>query len=221
MHVEVVNAASSNSGRLTELLQGLRRDEVEANTFDKGLLVCSKKGFLDAAAKFVIKGAKNYEQCTEEAIRFRNYNVAALLLLCAGAQGGDVSRIRGLFEKSTDLSEKRNSPMLARSNSRGFSRSGALSNVSSMALNEPHLSEIRRALREGRVKTVHIINVALRAQQKEAALELLLHTDCNRLSGHVDWHGLALRHIDPAWVLAVSSWVQRLLLASNGLTKVS
>ena len=194
-----MKAASEDSERLADLLQGLRREDVEPDAFDKGLFVCSKKGYLDAAAKLIIKGAKNFDQCTKAALRFRKYDVATLLLLCAAARSGDINAIGYMYDKGSALEA---SPSLL------------------AEVKEPNLSEVRRALREGRVKTVHVINVALRAQQKEAAFELLRRTDCKRDTGHVDWHGLALRHIDAAWVLSVSSWVQRFILGSNGLTKV-
>eukprot|EP00117_Sycon_ciliatum_P014172 scpid4828/ scgid5452/ Leucine-rich repeat serine/threonine-protein kinase 1 len=242
---EVIYAAERNADNLGLILQGLRKEDVEENTFNNGLNVCATYGYLEGAAKFIIKGATNYDHCVETAVKFRHYNVAALLLLCDAASTGDVHCIRSLFNRNAEAppAEPENatetaapaasSPLtrakelFTRTSPRGrskavsttLSRPRAQPARQSIGMAEPHITHIRRILLDGCVKTVHVINVALRANEKLAALELLLNTDCNRDNGNVDWHGLALRHIDPMWLQAIK-WAKRLFLASNGLTKM-
>lgn len=239
--LEVIDAAERNAGDLGPILQGLKKEEVEEKTFDQGLNVCATYGYLDAASKFIIKGADNFAHCVETAVRFHHYNIAALLLLCDAASHDDVACIRCLFnenippprpeaEHEASNSAASNSALrggqwfpripaiLRRQGSSAAGKSRPRTRQSS-ALLEPHLSQVRRILRDGSLKTVHVINVALRKEQARATLELLLNTDCNRENGNVDWHGLALRQVERTWLKAVE-WAQRLLLASNGLTKV-
>ena len=174
-------------------------------------------------------------------MKFRHYNVAALLLLCNAAYRGDIQTIKCLFDHTAIVTEPEPPPDAAEGSggspvlrvrdrlprlspklkvkANGIRPLNRPQTRQPIGMGEPHLTQIRRILLNGCVKTVHVINVSLRANQKAAAQELLLNTDCNRDNGNVDWHGLALRHVDPSWLRAVE-WAQRLFLASNGLTKV-
>ena len=211
---EVIRAASENSPRLAAILQGLQADLVEDGTFERALMECAGRGYLDGASKMVIKGALNYDKSATKAIERGHYEVATLLSLCAAAKIGDCYSLRLLLQRGKEA-DSLDLDTVWSCLPRGKSTI-AVPN----AIKEPHLGKIREVLRKGIVSTVAVVTIALRAKQKDAALELLLHTDCDKRRGQVDWHGLALRSLDGSWLVHISPWVVRFLLASNALTKV-
>ena len=224
LSTEIMQAAGQNSSHLADLLQRLRHGDVEEGTYDRGLALSARKGYIEAAGMFIDKGAIHYVSTFKEAIQHRHYEVATLLLLCACVCTGDISGLQQVFghahepdiEQYRQRSRAISALSLIQDNPHHQSQLSALS----LALCEPHRSEICRVLREGNIRTVHIVRVALRSQQMDAALIVLIHACCDQSHRRADWSRLGLPRLEPGWLRAISEWTSRMDLSGNTLTVV-
>lgn len=219
-----MKAAKENSPRLAELLHRLKQDDVDAGTYDEGLRVCARKGFVEAAGLFIDKGATHYVSTFGEAIEHGQYEVASLLLLCACVNKGDIDGLQKLFGDTDPPREgfRSRSSAISALTSIQLSQNSKTSHASVLAIAsmQPHRTAISHVLHGGQVRTVHVIKVALRTHQLDAALLVLLNTCCKLEQRKVEWSQLGLKKLAAGWLKAVCEWVARLDLSDNMLTVV-
>ena len=165
--------------------------DVEPDCFNDALMICVEQGNLEAVAKVLLKGATDWSKFIDYSMEHQQYKVASLLYLCHAAEENHLATIKELFRPSDKTSKQ----------------------------TADELQAVKDVLCENGLQTVaHVpIKFGMRKKNYTAVYELLLRTDCSKEEGHADWHGLALRLVDPQWLVAMASWVKKLSLMSNFL----
>lgn len=177
-----------------QMLCNVTSVNVEPNCFNDALVICVEQNNLEGVGKLLLKGATNWSALIGYSLQHEKYKVASLLLLCKAAQEDNVATIRDMY-KPPDESTKHKADQ------------------------QWHIKDVLD--QRGLDCVAHVpIKLGLRKKNFTAVYELLLQTDCSVEEGRADWRGLALKAIDPQWLVAMGPWVSKLSLMSNFLTSV-
>jgi serine/threonine protein kinase/GTPase SAR1 family protein len=194
---QILDLAKVAKDKLTELSKVLYQvapDDVEPQCFNDALQICVKQDSLEAAGKLLLKGATDWSQFITYSLQHQQYQMASLLYLCKAAQDGDTAYIKELFKPPNEEMKQKTDQQW----------------------------HIKQVLCWGDLQCVaHVpIKLGMRKENFSAVYQLLLNTDCSVKEGRADWRGLALRTIDPQWLMSMGPWVKKLSLMSNYLTSV-
>ena len=177
-----------------KVLYQVAPSDVEPNCFDEALLICVEQDNLEAVGKLLLKGATKWSEFITYSMQHQQYQMASLLYLCKAAEDGNVACIRELFKPPDEKMKQK-------------------------ADQQWHIKDV---LCQGDLQCVaHVpIKLGMRKKNYSAVYQLLMNTDCSMEEGRADWRGLALRTVDPQWLISMGPWVKKLSLMSNCLTSV-
>jgi len=191
--LELVREVSRDGDRVGEILKSLSGRALEKEVLSKCLVSAVRNDNSVNIGKLVVKGAKDFHQCLEIAIKAKKLKARAMLMLIIAAATGDIMIVQHLYGETVEDSSLCKDWFL-----------------------DDNFREVQKIVQNGDVSTVVAIEMARRYGNPLVREALVLKTDVQEEEGVVLWHGLRLLRVEESWLEKIS-WVKTLRLARNGL----